>query len=70
MTAFFEGFNAPDDDHTNNCKPLAFVLFHPVIDDGPGGFGYELVKENWEEFSPLHPMTANPPPTRVMHDIG
>ena len=65
-TAFSEGFNAPDDDLTISCKPLALVLFNPVIDNGPGGFGHELVKDYWEDFSPLHTMTANPPPTLFM----
>ena len=41
----------------------ALVLFNPVIDNGPGGFGYEKVKSCWRRFSPLHNLSAETPPT-------
>jgi len=65
-TAFSLGFNAPDDDLQVNCKPAALVLYVPVIDNGPGGFAHDMVKKYWEDFSPLHNIATNPPPTLFM----
>lgn len=65
-TAFSEGFDAPDDDLQVTCKPSALVLFVPVIDNGPGGFAHDQVKSYWEDFSPMHNISANPPPTLFM----
>jgi acetyl esterase/lipase len=61
--AFARGFDAPGDDPGITCKPSALVLFNPVIDNGPGGFRHNDVKDYWEDFSPLHTISANPPPT-------
>lgn len=65
-TAFSQGFDAPDDDLQVTCKPTALVLFVPVIDNGPGGFAHDQVKSYWENFSPMHNISANPPPTLFM----
>ncbi len=61
--AFSKGFNAEGDDLSIPCKPTALVLFNPVIDNGPGGFRHEHVKDYWQDFSPLHTISTNPPPT-------
>ncbi len=42
------------------------VLFNPVIDNGPGGYGYDRVKDYYQEISPLHNLMAGMPPTLVM----
>lgn len=65
-TAFSKGFDAPDDDLQVTCKPSALVLFVPVIDNGPGGFAHDQVKSYWEDFSPMHNISTNPPPTLFM----
>ncbi len=62
-TAFCKGFNAEGDNLSVDCKPAALVLYNPVIDNGPGGFGHHWVKDYWQEFSPMHNISANPPPT-------
>lgn len=57
------GFDdAPDG---GRCTPDALVLFNPVLDNGPGGYGHDRVKEYWEQFSPLHNLHAGLPPTIV-----
>jgi acetyl esterase/lipase len=61
--AFSQGFNAADDDLDVSCKPAALVLLNPVIDNGPGGFAHGLVSAYWKDFSPLHNISSNPPPT-------
>ncbi len=62
-TALIEGFNE-DTDHLNtSCRPNALVLFNPVIDNGPGGYGYERIGKGYKEFSPLHNIKKGAPPT-------
>lgn len=53
------------DDLSVNARPDALVLFNPVFDNGPGGFGHETVKDRWREISPLHNISAGHPPTVV-----
>ena len=53
------------DDPSINARPDALVLFNPVFDNGPEGFGHEIVKERWQEISPLHNIGVDHPPTVV-----
>ncbi len=53
------------DDLSLNARPDALVLFNPVFDNGPGGFGHETMEERWREISPLHNIGADHPPTIV-----
>ncbi len=62
-TALITGYNEADDDLSVSCVPNALVLFNPVIDNGPGGYGYERIGEAYKDFSPLHNITAGAPPT-------
>lgn len=62
-TALVDGFNDSTDDLSVSCKPNALVLFNPVIDNGPGGYGYERVGEQYKYFSPLHNIKKGAPPT-------
>lgn len=45
--------------------PDALVLFNPVYDNGPDGYGYECVKDYWTFFSPMHNLKAGQPPAIV-----
>ncbi|MAZ28230.1 MAG: peptidase S9 [Cytophagaceae bacterium] len=49
-----EGYNDPNDDLDINTKVSGLVLFNPVIDNGPNGYGYERVGEAYKQFSPFH----------------
>lgn len=51
------------DDWRIICIPNVLVLFNPVIDNGPGGYGYERIGESYPGFSPLHNIRAGAPPT-------
>ena len=62
-TATITGFNHSMDNLSVSCIPDALVLFNPVIDNGPGGYGYERVSDSYLEFSPLHNIRAGVPPT-------
>lgn len=60
------GFEDPADDPRLSYRPSTLVLFNPVIDNGPGGYGHDLVAEYWQEFSPLHNVRPGHPPTLIM----
>lgn len=55
-----------DKDKSVSFRPNALVLFNPVIDNGPGGFGYERVGDRYHDFSPLHNIHDGMPPTLVL----
>ncbi|MBK1855044.1 alpha/beta hydrolase [Verrucomicrobiaceae bacterium 5K15] len=50
---------------STSSKPNALVLFNPVFDNGPTGYGYNKVQAYWEDFSPLHNIDETAPPTTV-----
>lgn len=62
-TALVEGFDDPTDDKRISCIPDALVLFNPVVDNGPGGYGYERIGDQYKDFSPLHNIRTGAPPT-------
>ena len=62
-TALIHKYDEESDDTSISCIPNALVLYNPVIDNGPGGFGYERIGDNYKDFSPLHNIRKNAPPT-------
>jgi len=64
-TALTDGFIEEGEDTAVSCRPNALVLFNPVFDNGPTGFGYDRVKDYWQEISPLHNIDEDAPPTIV-----
>ncbi|MDT0551841.1 alpha/beta hydrolase [Urechidicola vernalis] len=64
--ATLEGFNEEGEDTSVSCVPKALVLFNPVANNGPNGYGFERVHEYWEGFSPAHNLIKNAPPTLIM----
>lgn len=64
-TGTVKGFEEEGEDQSISSRPNALVLFNPVFDNGPDGYGYDRVKNYWREFSPLHNLTENTPPTIV-----
>ncbi|MEW4487801.1 alpha/beta hydrolase fold domain-containing protein [Thalassoglobus sp. JC818] len=57
--------NEPGEDTSVSCVPNALVLFNPVYDNGPDGYGYERVKDRYLEISPLHNIRTGMPPAIV-----
>ena len=55
----------PNEDLSISSKPNALVLFNPVFDNGPGGYGHERMGARWEEISPAHNIKKGAPPTIV-----
>ncbi len=64
--SLLSGYNEPGDNLEYSAKAAALVLFNPVFDNGPAGYGYGRVKDYWENFSPLHNIEKGAPPTLVM----
>ncbi len=62
-TALIDSYNEDTDNLTVSCIPNALVLFNPVIDNGPGGYGYERIGTEYKRFSPLHNIKKGTPPT-------
>ncbi|MEM6333666.1 MAG: alpha/beta hydrolase [Planctomycetota bacterium] len=44
-------------------RPAALVLFNPVIDNSPTGFGNQRLGDRWQDISPLHNLHPHMPPT-------
>jgi len=63
LAAYLGTVDAPDDDdHEVSTKSNAMVLFNPVYDNGPDGWGYQRTGERYQEFSPMHNISQDDPP--------
>lgn len=62
-TALIDDYNDNSDNKLISCKPNVLVLFNPVIDNGPGGYGYDRIGDDYKSFSPLHNIRKGAPPT-------
>lgn len=62
-TALINDYNDENDNQKISCIPNALVLFNPVIDNGPGGYGYERIGDAYKKFSPMHNIKVGAPPT-------
>lgn len=58
-------FDEPGEDADISSKPNALVLYNPVFDNGPDGYGHQRVKAYWKDFSPMHNIDSSTPPTIV-----
>ena len=59
------GLNEEGEDLSISCLPDTLVLFNPVYDNGPGGFGHPKLKDRYREISPMHNLREGMPPTIV-----
>ena len=64
-TGIVPGLDDPHDPTEISAQPNALLLFNPVYDNGPDGYGYDRVKERYLEISPLHNIGPGAPPTIV-----
>jgi len=64
-TALLDAYSESTDDLSISCIPNALVLFNPVFDNGPGGYGFEQIRDDYKNFSPLHNIKKGAPPTIV-----
>ena len=59
------GFEEAGEDTSVSSRPNALVLFNPVFDNGPAGYGHDRVTEFFPAISPLHNLKPGTPPTLV-----
>ncbi len=52
-------------DEKVSSRSNAMVLFNPVYDNGPNGWGYKRTGKRYEEFSPFHNITKDDAPNIV-----
>ena len=62
-TGIIKGLEQPGEDTTVSSRPDAHILFNPVFDNGPGGYGYDRVGNRYKEISPFHNIAPGDPPT-------
>ena len=60
-----EAINEENDDLSVSAVPNALLLFNPVYDNGPGGFGHKRFGDRYTEISPMHNIRKGMPPAIV-----
>lgn len=66
-TALFAEVNEDSDDLQVSPVPNALILYYPVIDTSPEGYGKKKIGKHWQKLSPLHHVRRNLPPTILFH---
>lgn len=69
-TALFDGVDETGEDTSVSCIPNAVVLYFPVIDTTPSGYGNSKIGPRWQELSPVHRVRPGVPPTIIFHGTG
>jgi acetyl esterase len=64
-TGTVPGLDEEGEDTSVSSRPNALILFNPVYDNGPGGYGYNRVRARYQEISPIHNIGRHTPPTIV-----
>ena len=64
-TGICDGFDEESEDQKVSSKPNALLLFNPVYDNGPEGFGHSRVTKWYPAISPAHNITKDDPPAIV-----
>ena len=60
-----DAHDEPEEDTGVSVRSNAMLLFNPVFDNGPGGWGTKRVGDRYQEFSPAHNITKDTPPAIV-----
>ncbi len=64
-TGTITGHEEADENLFISSKPNAMILFNPVYDNGPDGYGQNIIGERFKEISPIHNIRKGTPPTIV-----
>lgn len=59
-------FNDTNDNLAISTMPMALILYNPIINTGPEGYGYNWVKDYWLAISPVHNLSKHLPPTLIL----
>lgn len=60
-----DGLDDPRDDLSVPARSNAMILFNPVFDNGPDGYGHKLIGGRYPAYSPFHNVSASTPPAIV-----
>ena len=60
------GLDEAGEDLAVSSRPNAMLLWYPVLDNGPQGYGPPQIKARHREFSPLHNISPHVPPTLIL----
>lgn len=66
-TALFDVINEVNDYLDVSTVPDALVLYYPVIDTSPDGYGAKRIGKQWRQLSPLHNVKQGLPPMIIFH---
>lgn len=61
-----DNFNDPNDNLEVSTAVDALILFNPVLDTGPDGYGYDRIGKHYRDFSPLYQSKKGAAPTLIM----
>ena len=64
-TGIVPGLDEKGEDASISSKSNALVLFNPVYDNGPKGYGNSRLGDRWKEISPAHNIQEGCPPAIV-----
>ena len=64
-TGTVKGLEEDGEDLSLSSRPNALVLFNPVYDNGPKGWGHSRVADRYKQISPIHNIRKGTPPTIV-----
>jgi len=62
-TGIISGLDAPSEDLNISSKPDAMLLWYATVDNGPDGFGCDLMGGLYQQISPLHNIDSHTPPS-------
>ena len=68
-TATIEEVDNPNEYPEFGSKPNALVLFNPVVNTGPEGYGYDRFQSGYREISPAYNLPNAIPPIIIFHGI-
>ena len=64
--ALIDSYNDDDIDNMSiSCVPNVLVLFNPVIDNSPSGYGNEKLSVDYKTISPIHNIRRGAPTTII-----
>jgi len=66
-TGTIRNLDEPAEDADVSSRPDAMVLFNPVVDTGPRGFGHNRLGDDFTKLSPVDHVDQHVPPTIIFH---
>ena len=65
-TGTIKELDEKNENQSISSKPNLLLLYYPVVDNGPTGFGSKYVKSRYTEISPMHNIDSLTPPTLMI----